>query len=282
MDLSPNDLNHYLRLEKGYQGEVMFDQLTDKLENDIYILRNLCLEVNNSEFQIDTLIIFQETIFPCEVKNFEWDYVFDPETESFKTISNNEILNPLDQVNRTKTLLRKLLQNHGYHFPIEGNVIFINPEFTLYKAPINRPIILPTQLSRFMKKLDQIPSKLNGRHKKLADLLISLHQNESRYAKIPPYTYEQQRKGVSCASCHSLSVTFNGDKCVCGQCGYVEGVDSAILRSVEELRLLFPGMKITTNGVHEWSDGIVSKKVIRRILKKNLIAKGERHTRYFE
>ena len=57
MELSIKDKQHYANLEKGYQGEVVFDQLTSKLENDLYILNDLCLEHNKSFFQIDTLII---------------------------------------------------------------------------------------------------------------------------------------------------------------------------------------------------------------------------------
>jgi hypothetical protein len=282
MDLSPNDKKHYLRLEKGYQGEVMFDRLTEKLKNNMLVLNNLLFKFNNSEFQIDTLIIFQEIICPCEVKNFEGDYDYDSESESFKTISNNDILNPLDQLKRAKILLRKLLQSHGYNISIEGHVVFINPEFALYNAPMNKPIVLPTQLNRLMKKLDQIPSKLNGRHKKLADLLISLHQNESSHTQYPPYTYENLKKGLTCEPCDSFSITVQGNKCVCSKCGHIEELESVILRSVQEFKLLFPEMKITTHEVHEWSMGVVSEKVIRRILKKNFIAIGERQTRYFE
>ena len=283
MNLSPSDKRYHFKLEKGYQGEQIFDQFTDKLKNDMYILKDLRFKVDNSIFQIDTLIIFQETICPCEVKNYESDYEYIPESEGFKSVSNNEdILNPLEQLKRAMILLQKLLQNYGFHIPIEGNVVFVNPEFTLYNAPLNKPIILPTQLNRFMKKLNQTPSKLNGQHKKLADLLISLHQSEPPYTQIPSYTYEQVKKGLICALCHSFSITVHGNKCECNQCGHVEGLESALLRSVGELKLLFPDMKITTNGVYEWCGVIESKKRIRRILKKNFIAVGERHTRYFE
>lgn len=68
----------------------------------------------------------------------------------------------------------------------------------------------------------------------------------------------------------------------CKDCESEEEVDSAILRCVEEIRLLFPDKKITTNCVFEWCRGAVSKKVIRRILKRNFKALGEKKDRYFE
>ncbi|WP_307286540.1 nuclease-related domain-containing protein [Bacillus sp. SORGH_AS_0510] len=67
--LSPKDQKYYLRLEKGYQGELMFDQHTSKLQNDLYFINDLCIDFNNTNFQIDTLTISQSIIFPFEVKN---------------------------------------------------------------------------------------------------------------------------------------------------------------------------------------------------------------------
>jgi hypothetical protein len=280
MDLSTKEKNHYLNLKKGYQGEVMFDQLTEKLQSEMYVLNDLCLEANNSIFQIDTLIISQETIFLIEVKNYEGDYYYD--SESFLTLSKNEILNPLDQVKRSKSLLRKLLQNFGYHLSIDAFVVFINPDFTLYQAPLNKPIIYPTQLTRFMKTLNTTPSKLNGWHKKLANQIISMHLNEFPYTRLPSYNYDQLKKGIICPSCRSFMIPLGERKLVCEKCGCEEDVESAVLRSVKEFRVLFPNKKITTNSIYDWCKVIESKKMIRRILLKNFNAIGERHLRYFK
>ena len=281
MMLAPKEKRYYLKLEKGYQGELMFDQLTQKLQNDLYIINDLCLESNNSEFQIDTLIIAQETIYPFEVKNYEGDYFYES-GNFYSLLSKDEIKNPLDQLKRSKSLLCPLLKKMGNNIPVEGFVTFVNPVFTLYQAPINAPIIYPSQLKRFMKKLDQTPSKLNGRHKRLADQLISLHQNESRYARIQSYEYEQLKKGIICPKCFSFMMSIGEKKLVCEKCLVEESVDSGVLRSVKELVQLFPDRKITTNGIHDWCGVISSRKVIRRILLQNLTSFGTRQHRYFE
>ncbi|KAB2329253.1 NERD domain-containing protein [Cytobacillus depressus] len=281
MNLPAKDRKHYLNLEKGYQGEAIFDQLTAKLQCDVYILNDLCFEFNRSVFQIDTLIISQNTIFPIEIKNYEGDYHYDPEV--FRRVSSNyEITNPLDQLKRSMTLLRSLLKFHGIHQPIEGYVTFVNPEFTLYQAPLNTSMILPTQLNRFNKTLNEMTSKLSNQHKKLADLLISLHQTESPYTRLPTYNYEHLKKGISCISCYSYEVAVIAEKkIVCDKCSCVEDVNSAVLRNVEELKTLFPDKKLTTTRVHEWCKVIKSKKTIRRILIQNLRSVGESHLRYF-
>ncbi|MDQ1144916.1 hypothetical protein QE429_001743 [Bacillus sp. SORGH_AS 510] len=83
--------------------------------------------------------------------------------------------NPLDQLKRSKTLLQQLLKNIGFNIPIEVNVSFINPEFTLYQAPLNKPIIYFSQLNSYMKKLNKLPSKLTSSHRELAETLISIN-----------------------------------------------------------------------------------------------------------
>lgn len=281
IDLSIEARKHYSNLEKGYQGEIMFDQLTDKLDCDVLVIKDLCLEFNNTTFQIDTLIISQETIYPFEVKNYKGDFYY--ESESFKTlVSKNEILNPLDQLKRCIILLRQFLRSIGVHMPIKGYVVFINPEFTLYQTPLNAPIIYPTQLNHFMKTLNQTSSKLSSHHRKLAAQLISMHKTISPYKQLPSYTFGQLKKGILYPVCHSFVVSRGERKVFCEKCDCGEDTDTAILRSVEELKLLFPDMKITTNCVYEWCGGIGSQKKIRRLLKENYKMIGVRQWTYFE
>jgi hypothetical protein len=267
-DLSEEEKKHYINLEKGYQGEVMFDHLTVELQNDILVINDLCLEYNNTIFQIDTLIISQKTIYLFEVKNYKGDYIY--ESENFKLLlSKKEIINPLGQLNRCRNLLQDLLRSLHIQLPLESYLVFINPEFTLYQAPLNEQIIFPTQLKCLMNTLNQRPSKLTDWHRKIAAQLVSMHLPKNPNSKIPRYKYGQLKKGTICADCFSF-MTYDGDrKLFCEKCDYEEHVDSAILRSVEELKLLFPDKKITTNLVYDWCGGIGSMKKICRVLKQN-------------
>ncbi|MBV7505939.1 NERD domain-containing protein [Bacillus sp. sid0103] len=280
-NLSPKERKYYFKLEKGYQGELMFDLLTEKLQSDMLVINDLCLEMNDTMFQIDTVIIAQDTIYPFEVKNYTGNYFYD--SEGFHKISGPDITNPLDQIKRCKLLLRQLLHNLGYKISIEPFVIFINPEFTLYQAPLNQPIIYPTQINGFMKEFDMTPSKLNDRHKKLADRLISLHSNESPYSsRLPTYEYRKLTKGIVHTKCDSFMVSGGEKVVVCEKCGDVEDIESAVLRCVEELKFLFPDLKITTGLVYEWCKVIKSKKMIRRILMNNYKAIGYGRWFYYE
>ena len=280
MNLSEKDKQHYFNLKKGYKGEILFDSLTEKLHCECFILNDLLLNLNNSTFQIDSLIISSETIYLFEVKNYEGDYFY--ESDRLYKKPKFEINNPLSQLSRSESLLRQLLQNLGFNIPIHASVVFINPEFTLYQTPLNKSFIFPTQINRHLKNLNTIPSKLNSRHRILADKLISLHLNESPFNLLPSYNYDQLRKGITCAKCTSFSISVEGRNCVCKECGYEEVVATAVMRNVREFKLLFPNQKITTNIIHEWCKVVKSKKRIRRILGGNFKTVGVHQWSYYE
>jgi Nuclease-related domain len=256
------------KIEKGFVGEIKFDSLTDELlHNKCWIINGLWLKSGDSTFQIDKVLIFLKKIYLIDVKNFEGDYHFDSEGHFKK--ADKFLKDPVNQLQRAEDLFRQLLQQYGFHFDIQSYLVYINPEFTLYNAPQNEFVILPTQINRFLKKLNYEYSKINDAQEKLADLLVSLDLVDSPYATYPPYSFEGLRKGIMSSSCHRLLTTVKGDKVVCDDCGEEEVLDAAVLRSVRELMMLFPGMKITSNLVYEWCGGVVSKRTIRRILKKN-------------
>jgi hypothetical protein len=280
MVLPVKEKNIYLQLEKGYKGEVMFDQLSEGLDpKKFLILNDLRLETNSTNFQMDSFIISQGTHFPCEIKNFEGDYYYKP--DQFFTMNHTEIQNPLDQIKRSDTLLRQVFQKKKYSITIKSNVFFVNSAFTLYQAPLEKPILYPTQLTRYFEELNARSSILNDNHYKLADELVKEHKPSSPYTRVPPYTYENLKKGLICGSCYSYEILPGENVLICNTCGREEKVEDAILRSVRELQLLFPDIKITTNLVFEWCKVIGSKKHIRRVLKKNYTKIGNRHCTYY-
>ncbi|MBM7651994.1 nuclease-related domain-containing protein [Neobacillus cucumis] len=275
-DLIETDKQRFHNLAKGYEGEVMFDSLTETLKCD-----DLFLDLNGNKFQIDTLMITQDLLYLFEVKNFEGDFYY--ENGIFRSLaSKKEIKNPLLQLERCQSLLRQLFQSLGVRVTIEGFVIFINPRFHLYQSPLNKPIIYPNQLPDFMKKLNRKSSTLTGRHKGLAEQLVSMHRIESPYEKYTRYTIDKVKKGFICGVCGSFHVSFCGRHLQCEVCGHLEGLDAAVLRMVEEIRLLYPNEKITTNLVYEWCEVIDSKKTIRRVLKQNLNCTGKTKGLIFE
>lgn len=280
MDLPDQMKQYYFNLKKGFEGEVKFDLLTKELQCECFIFNDLMLSINNTAIQIDSLIIASETIYIFEVKNYEGDYYYESDRLYMK--NKVEVNNPLIQLKRSESLLRQLLQSLGYHLPIVASVVFINPEFTLYHAPLHLPFIFPTQLNRYFRKLKNLQSKLSRKHKDLANQLFSLHCEESPYRQLPSYDFDRLRKGITCAKCDSFFTYIERMNVCCKECGNNELIATAVMRNVEEFKLLFPNRKITTNAIYEWCKIIESKKKIKRVLETNLKIVGANRWSYYQ
>jgi hypothetical protein len=266
--LNATDSANFQNLDKGYCGEILFDEWLAEISSDNnLILHDLLLEYKNTTFQIDSLLLISNTIHLFEVKNYKGDFFI--EEEKWYSMGRKEIKNPLLQLKRTESSLRQLLQEHGFNFSIEAYVVFINPEFQLYLAPANHPIIFPSQLRRFMERLKSKSVILKASHKKLAKQLLSLHMEENPYARMPEFQYADLEKGILCPACQRFYTTFNKPHLICNGCGSVEMYETAVLRSIEEVRMLFPRVKVTTKLVFEWCRVFKSKKTIWKILAKN-------------
>ncbi|OIJ08847.1 hypothetical protein BKP35_17320 [Anaerobacillus arseniciselenatis] len=268
-ELVEKDVSYYRSLQKGYEGEKIFDKwLVDEgLPSNFPILNDLLFEVQNTKFQIDSSLISSDTLYLFEVKNFDGDYVI--KGDQWYSLSGTEIKNPLHQLKRSETLFRKLLQEFGFNLQVKAYLVFVNPDFLLYQAPLKEPIIFPSQLKRFLGKLNTNTLPLRNRHSKLPEKLLANHLIESPYSQLPSYSYEKLEKGILCGSCNSFLGRKSRSKVICELCGVTEDVDSAVLRSIEEFRLLFPEEKITTSTIKDWCKIIDSSKMLRRILKEN-------------
>ncbi|MBB5174747.1 nuclease-related domain-containing protein [Texcoconibacillus texcoconensis] len=281
MRLNEKEKFRYLNLEKGYDGEVKFDKLTESFQEDKFVLNDLLLEVNNSYFQIDTLIISQGIIHLLDIKNHEGDCYLESD-KLYSVNSDREYKNPVNQLKRSENLFSQLLQNLKYTYLVESSIIFINPEFTLYQAPMNQPIILPAQVTRFINDLNRTPSQLNAKDKEFAQKLISLHQPKNPFNVLPNYHYDDLKKGIYCTKCKSYLISTKTKHFVCRNCGEHETIRTSILRNVHEFQLLFPERKVTTKGIYDWCNTGLSEKTIRRVLKKNYTKMGNTSDTYYQ
>jgi hypothetical protein len=278
MKLADQDFKNYMNLEKGFEGEKKYDiWLAENLTGQFQVLNDLLLEHNKNKFQIDSLLTTGERFLNINVKYYEGDYYVDG--DNWHTYSGLEVKNPLLQLQRSETLLRQLLHSLGYNITVESYCIFINPKFQLYQAPMNPQLIFPAQLERFIRKVNNYSSQLLDRYSKMAEKLISQHIIESPYLRSPGYSYEKLAKGLFCPKCYSL-IFLKGKLVVCHTCGFEEGLEAAVLRCVDEIKLLFPNLPITTKVVQEWCK-IESEKTVRRILIKNFTYIGHGRSSYY-
>lgn len=126
-----------------------------------------------------------------------------------------------------------------------------------------------------------MPTDKLNKNSFVADKLLSLHTSDSQFWQIPTYDFDHLKKGVTCAVCNSFMISVEGQSCVCMKCDHRETVTTAIFRCVKEFKLLFPEERITTSGIFEWCQGVVSRKTILRILNSNFTMVGKYISAYF-
>ncbi|MEI2367484.1 hypothetical protein CHH55_17380 [Niallia circulans] len=93
-------------------------------------MNDLLLQINNTTFQIDSIIINTDEIHLFEIKNYGGDYYY--QNDRIYTMNHKEISNPLNKIRRDETLFKQLLHKHGWeNKTTTSSVVFSNPEFTL-------------------------------------------------------------------------------------------------------------------------------------------------------
>ncbi|UGB31301.1 nuclease-related domain-containing protein [Metabacillus sp. B2-18] len=282
MSFTDGELKKLQADEKGFEGECHFDELISQSPVSTYLqLNDLLLEWRNTTFQIDSLLISPYKIYLFDIKNYEGEFYI--EGNRWYLSSGNEIKNPIPQIHRLESFLRPLIQTLGINLPIEASVIFVNPDFTLYQATRHLPIILPTQINSFIKRLGSVSMNSSGHLIDLAKKLGSLHIENSPYdgMYIPEYTYESLNKGVLCLNCGLLSVRLNGRGLMCERCGEKEELHVGIMRTIKEYRMLFPQRQITVSAANDWCRLGMTRLRMQKILKEQLVmVKGGKSTYY--
>ncbi|MGV3489337.1 MAG: NERD domain-containing protein [Tuberibacillus sp.] len=283
MQFSEKELKQLLKDEKGYEGECYFDRLITNSAASTYLrINGILLQWNDNLFEIDSLLFSPFKIYLSDVKTFEGEYYIEGDQWFF--ISGDEVKNPILQLRRSETLLRQLLKSLGINLPIQSQVVFVQPNFTLFQADKNLPVVLPTQLNSFIKGLKPVNEKFQPNLIKAVEKLAALHINDSPFKKkhIPEYTYESLKKGIPCKRCKSLSVRLKERELMCDQCDYTEDLDAGVIRLVEEFKLLFPERLITVSNIMDWIGLNINRNRLSRILKKHYQMVGNGRSTYYQ
>lgn len=271
MVLSDSDNRRYYRIERGHDGESQLDVQTDELTCEALVLNDLQLEVNESEFQIDALILLPDRLLMYEVKNWEGNYIWGPEHYQ---IHNTRFTSPQLQTQTARAKLGLLTREIGCRLPIENYLLFINPNFMLWDAPSQGNLLLHSHLPAHMEMVDRTGGKLTDEHFRWAKELARRHDPEYRDKKWPIYSYAQLKKGLACPCCGSLRLFLEGYSVCCMACGRKSKITFSILKTIQDYQLLFPGELLTTARMRDWCGGMVPHDSIYRVLKQHYAQSG--------
>lgn len=275
MNLSDEHKRELINLEKGYKGEELFDRTVKKyLTSEFIVLNDLLLNYKGASFQIDSLIISNDSIHVYEVKNYSGEYKYS--AGQFSTLSGHEITNPLNQLNRTVNMMRKIMRDWDITLELKAHIIFINPHFTLYNALHTDPIILPTNIDEHFNKLNNQSRSLDKIHHFIAGKLNQSHLEEVPFQRqLPDYKWDDMTKGLSCPNCFEFKVSLTQRKYSCRHCLSESELDHLIFDHIKKFCFLFPQEKLTVSALYTWLNGEITHHRIRKVLSKRLIPVGK-------
>ncbi|PWU69632.1 nuclease-related domain-containing protein [Gracilibacillus dipsosauri] len=276
--LTEEEKKRYRSLAKGFEGEVMFDTYLDKLKGEHIILKDLFLH-HSKYCQIDTILLKNGKIFLFEIKNFQGEYYW--HDDKLWLVNDVEIDNPIAQRDRAHSVLRRLLQSLNINLPLLSYVIFVNPECSIFQAPLDKQLILPTQINRFIMHFPAT-AKITSQEKQASEKLLTNHIEHPPFNPFPTYPYEELQKGIPCDQCGEMNTHPKKQSIECRLCNYIEKGSDAIIRVCKEHQFLFPERKITSSAIYHWCGKLVSKRRIFRILEQYYDKRGEHRWIYFE
>lgn len=276
MDLASDDYAYYLELQKEYEGAEQFDELTENFEGHCLILNDLQLEMRWETFQIDALHIFSDRLVLYKIVNYEGLHLW--EELKLTKVGEGVLENPALEMLETRIRLGLQLLDWGVTMKVYGFVVYINPEFTLYNAPSDEQLLLPSQIPGYFRELNA-DAVLTTEQTELADRLLGLNNPDFRI-RMPEYHFEQLRKGIPCSACGELLETYSGRHQNCGNCGKSVNVKTAIKTGISDFRLLFPKEPVTASRMAEWCGAGKSDRVYR-VLKEMYAAKGNGRKRCY-
>lgn len=277
MKLTGKGYYYYLNLDKGFVGEVKLDRCSELAPGERLLLGDLFLKAGGKSRQIDALVITSKAALLYEVKNFEGEYIY-KDDRVFRIGLDKPLFNPFSQLDEAETLLRQVFSELGIQLPVQSFVVFVNPNMTLYQAPQHPNLLMASNLDKHFEDTGKGLTRLTSQHKSSANKLCELCMPELRSQSIPEYTFEELRKGVTCAGCGSFIHEMTPKKskyCCCTKCGHKEIASVTLDRHIDECALLFPDLSLTSVMIHYWCGGLFELPRIRAHLKKRFKVQGK-------
>lgn len=252
------------RLEKGYEGELAYDEIYDQVINHLYTFRNIYLKVEDSILQIDSLIVTDKGLIVHEIKNFQGQY---------EIINNNWTIrqaplssDPVIQLKRTANKLHSLNYLYQENMSIIGKLIFTNIEFyfdSQDKELLNQ-MVMRNQLRRYFHEL-----KMNSSTEKATNFANYITNNIvdnpffNRTADLSSI-----KKGVYCLKCHSFNLEKSRVHFICKDCHNKDTIHTILLKSISDYHALFHKDSIRLSQLYDFINQVVSRRSLLRVINK--------------
>lgn len=252
------------KLENGYEGELLFDQVLKKykVQYGLIHVKDFLFEFDggSKEIQIDNIVISHDACYIFEVKKFEFNLMMD-DRNMFYFEDGRECTMLNNQTERQVGTVRQLLSDCGYPMAIHHRLVFINPNQTVYGMKKESPILLPNTMMRF---LDNYMKPNRRDYRFLEDALNERRLLRSKHVNFYKIDLDTLRKGVYCKSCSTRLIRSSRYKYSCNGCDVKISTLDAIKCLIHDIRVLNPDYKMTSQFLSRLSDGEITGSAIRR------------------
>ncbi|WP_188802456.1 nuclease-related domain-containing protein [Sporolactobacillus putidus] len=280
------------RRSSGFKGEESLDYFFTDLasEKDYFIYHDLRLPLNNTFFQMDTLIMTRRFLLIIEVKNMAGTLYFDPVFEQLiRTLNGREegFLDPIAQVRRQKKQLTRWMDLHQLPpIPIEFMVAISNPSTIIRTEPGN--FAVPQRVAH----IHQVPERIQtirstcseekmtlAELKKIGHYLIKYHTpSEINILKMYQITEDDLITGVHCPSCRAIPMNRTNGTWRCPSCGCKS--KNAHVQALHDYFLLI-SPAITNEEFRKWTHLKSSKTAYKLLQNMNLPVSGNNRCRLY-
>lgn len=275
-DLSQEERNNLRWLSLGDEGERRFDAYCEKyVGNSLLHLQDLDLSCGRTA-QFDSILIGQDVIYHFEIKNYQYDLVFEYGkwmTEHGHVFSDN----PLIQLNRARNILENIIKNFDHRVRIESMLVLNNPDITVtIRDQTDEVIIQSNQLKKKLENIQKTSSITNGKK------LESLAQHLLGYKCRNPYIERFKKNvlnhpiktGVICPKCGQTKIEFTKKQGTCS-CGLAKTKTDLVKDLIDEYGVLYPNESLTSNKIYAFINQEISERLIRQVLIDNFEKYGE-------
>lgn len=264
--LTGDEMHQLANLKKGFEGECLYDEIFDFVGHDnLYILRDLYLNINNSLTQYDSIIVMNNRIVINEIKNLTGDYGY--KNNSWYKNNRQMESDPFIQLSRAKSKLISLNKNSALDFHIDSNIIFTSDDFNFSSDNdyMSNQTVMRANLKNYFRSF---------KHEKVgndAKRIVALIKSAITERRILPKQDDicRLKLGLYCGSCSNFNLTKGKFQFTCRKCGSIESYETHLLRAMYDYKYMFPGRAMTRASILYLTDFKINKSTVYYAMKKH-------------
>lgn len=264
--LTNDEMYQVENLKKGFNGECLYDDIFDFVGHDnLYILRDLYLNINNSLTQYDSIIVMNNRVVINEIKNLTGDYYY--KNNSWYKNNRQMESDPFIQLSRAKSKLISLNKSSALDFHIDSNIIFTSDDFNFSSDNdyMSNQAVIRTNLKNYFRSFKY--ENAGNDAKRIVELIKSTITERRNFPEEDDIS--MLKLGLYCGRCSDFNLMKGKFQFTCRECGSIESYETHLLRAMYDYKYMFPGRLMTRASILYLTDFRINKSTVYYAMKKH-------------